>query len=540
MVRGITATAAVMGPPRSSGPCPAMMLESQDGRKARLHAICSSWCTPELCQHAWLPAVSRLVLCCLEAVPGRPGLTTDAAAARRSCATACARCARQGWCPPSTRPTRQHRAPWWTSALVSARSSCLETCQESARHAVPCLGIHTAKLGRRTGLRACSMHQALRGSCAGPSVQTRPPAPRFADLMDLSRDRSRLDFFLRPATSAPPAPARQGPGAAPAARGCGAAAALEHSPSAPPLGELVGRPADAPKCGGGACALQADCTASGGCRGVRGNAPAVAVSGADAGIGCVGGSGAPSLRSMDERADVAHGREEWPPDAAASPDSWASEDEGAEEGWGPRTGCAVEAACADSGAGEAEARRQACAPAAADACAAAPPTRASTVRASAAGDVDGMSRGACATSAGAASEPAVRAEPCSAGADARPAPAVPDEEVDLAGVDMAEQQRLWAAVEARRALTAARCGDAQGGPGSSHRPQPAAEGGCGQGGPILGCRRNSGETPGSPGRQGCTALRPSKRAQEKVGAPCNDGKRRQLTLGSFFVRGPRQ
>jgi len=123
MVRGITATAAVMGPPRSSGPCPAMMLESQDGRKARLHAICSSWCTPELCQHAWLPAVSRLVLCCLEAVPGRPGLTTDAAAARRSCATACARCARRGWCPPSTRPTRRRRARWWTSAPPKSRGA---------------------------------------------------------------------------------------------------------------------------------------------------------------------------------------------------------------------------------------------------------------------------------------------------------------------------------------------------------------------------------------------------------------------------------
>ena len=357
---------------------------------------------------------------------------------------------------------------------------------------------------------------------------------RFADLMDLSRDRSRLDFFLRPAASAPPAPARQGPSAASAARGLSAAAALDHSPSAPPLGELVG-PVDAPKGCVAPRVIQADCTASGGCGGARGDAPGAAVLGADAGIGCVGGSGAPSSRSMDERADVAHGREEWPPNAAASPDSWASEDWGAEEGWGPRASCAVEATCADSGAGEAEARRQACAPAAADACAAAPPTRASTVRASAAGDGDGMSRGACATSAGAASEPAVRAEPCSAGADARPAPAVPEVEVDLAGVDMAEQQRLWPAVEARRALAAARCGGARGGPGSSHRPQPAAEGGCGQGGPILGCRRNSGETP-----EGCTALRPSKRAQGKVGAPCNDGKRRQLTLGSFFVRGPRQ
>jgi len=352
--------------------------------------------------------------------------------------------------------------------------------------------------------------------------------------MDLSRDRSRLDFFLRPAASAPPAPARQGPAAAPAVRGRGAAAALDHSPSAPPLGELVG-PVDALKGCVALRVIQADCTASGGCRGAPGDAPAAAVSGADAGTGCDVGLGATSSRSTDEPAEGAGGREEWPPHAAASPDSWASEDWGADEGWGPRAGCVAEAACADSGAGEAEARRQACAPAATDARAAAPPTRASAASASVAGEGEGMSRGACATPAGAASEPAARAEPCIAGANARPAPAVPGEEVDLAGVDMAEQRRLWAAVEARRALAAARCGGARGGPSSSHRPQPAAEGGCGQGGPVQGCRHEPAET-----LEGCTAPRPGKRAQAKLGAPCNDGKRRQLTLGSFFVRGPRQ
>ncbi|KAK9826872.1 hypothetical protein WJX81_002566 [Elliptochloris bilobata] len=73
---------------------------------------------------------------------------------------------------------------------------------------------------------------------AANMTASRAMVDKFADLMDLRKDRSRLDHYLRPAATAPPASERQGSDHPTALRGGDPPAAqLPHSRSAPLTGD---------------------------------------------------------------------------------------------------------------------------------------------------------------------------------------------------------------------------------------------------------------------------------------------------------------
>ena len=419
-------------------------------------------------------------------------------------------------------------------------------------------------------------------------------ACRFADLMDLRKDRSRLDHYLRPAATAPPAPVDE---LKPVTLSGGAAtpAQLPHSRSAP----LPRRPADA-----GAVKAGTPCEDASGCRDARGDcaccgscelppeqaapvqseSPAPGVAQPE-GKGC--GTGDPHAHPES--------RVTWPGDPSGSPDSWAS-DGGAADG----PGCAGHSARAgwadgaheprsSSGAGCGAARPEPGTGAASDAagdggaqkpadrgaesghaaaahrgggrgsagpqpCSARTAGRSSAERGAAGGQahtaaaheghgmgagevrLHGSGAGGSGSSRGFATTPKhepVQAHaaaahcPGAASAQAGAAAAPGADALDLADVDLGEQQRLWAAVEARQALRAGarRCAAAQPARGGARRASgPGA-------GPGAGRALGPGAGPaGSP-------VQPCKRAEAPAGAPCGGGKRRQLTLGSFFGAG---
>ena len=404
--------------------------------------------------------------------------------------------------------------------------------------------------------------------------------------MDLRKDRSRLDHYLRPAATAPPAPADD---AKPKTL-CGGAATpvhLPHSRSAP----LPSWPGDA-----GAVKAETPCEGASGCYNARSTfagcgscklppEQAAPVQGKAAGPAPDAARPKGELCGMGDPHAHPDTRADWPGGPSGSPDSWACE-WGAKDGPGcaghsaramsadggheprsssgagcgaawpePKTGAAPDAAGA-GGAQEPTDRGAECGRAAAahrggwgsaepQPCSARTADRSSAVRGAACGQAhtaaahegqgmcagelhlrrsgsSGNSRGFAAPKPEPLHAPAAAAHCPGVGPAQEGAAAAPGAEaLDLADVDLGEQQRLWAAVEARQALRA----------GARQRvtPQPA-RGGAGKGS-GLGCTPGPCARPAGPPAESC------KRAEAPAGAPCGGGKRRQLTLGSFFGAG---
>ena len=418
--------------------------------------------------------------------------------------------------------------------------------------------------------------------------------------MDLRKDRSRLDHYLRPAATAPPAPVGKAD-PEPPSDGAAPAVQLPQSCSAP----LPGRPEDA----GAAETLRED---SASCHNASSRfasctscelpaEQALLVQGGAAGH--APGPARPTGRQCGagDLPEHPESRAQWSAGPGDSPDSWASE-EGVADGPGcagrsvlatwaadackPRScsgiGCACpepHASAALGGAGVASAapapERASRGAGEARCCGGGPGAQPPADRGAASGQAHataahkGTSRGSgepqlcntrpgdqdlagqCAvcsqahaaaahegrgtgsgklwlqgTVSGGGRSAATGPEPLQAHAGAAHCPSAGHAQegaaaaqgadaVYLADVDLDEQQRLWAAIEARKALRAGarRCGAAQPvSDGGACAPEPAA-------------------------RAAAAPLRPCKRAEAPAGASCGGSKRRQLTLGSFFGAG---
>ena len=368
---------------------------------------------------------------------------------------------------------------------------------------------------------------------------------RFADLMDLSKDRSRLDFFLRPAATAPPAPAREGSCPAPPNAG-GGVPQLLHMQSMP-LPEGRGRqsadpiqspniPSTRPWPAVPECAF-VHSDAAPPCEG----RPAVRATEAEARVR-VGGCGSAPAGPCEEANE--RGQLEWSPDSGGSPDSWASKGEaecrGSEQQtWGAQP-------VAEGRRSEPESRRFPSGAEGRQSDLRSMPARAAEAVSGDARDPleswdsvwgsgprtgrsqPGMERDQDARSPG-----RPEADGCLA-ADANRA----DAAVDLAAVDVAEQARLWAAVEARNAMQAKarRGGGVQRGRGSDANPKNprlAAKCAAAQAEQASACSgdQNSWKTPDG------AAAQPRKRTEAGVAMSGGSSKRRQLTLASFFLAG---
>ena len=360
--------------------------------------------------------------------------------------------------------------------------------------------------------------------------------------MDLSKDRSRLDFFLRPAATAPPAPAREG--SCPALNAGGGVPQLLHTqsmplpdgrerqnsdpcqshntpstPPWPPECAFVGSDA-APPCEGrpAVCAAEAEARAR------------------------VGGCGSAPAGPCEEASK--RGRLEWSPDSGGSPDSWASEGEGDCRGSEQQTRGAQPVA--EGRGSEPDSRKF---PSGAQGRQSVPRSVLARAAEAVSGDArdplesrdsvwgsgprtgrsqPGMERDQEARSPG---RPEADG---SLAADANRA----DAAVDLAAVDVAEQARLWAAVEARNAVLARarRGGGVQRGRGSDANPgnpRTATKCAAAQAEQASACSdaQNSRKTPDGASAQ------PRKRAEAGVAMSGGSSKRRQLTLASFFLAG---
>lgn len=367
---------------------------------------------------------------------------------------------------------------------------------------------------------------------------------RFADLMDLSKDRSRLDFFLRPAATAPPAPAREG--SCPALNAGGGVPQLLHTQSMP-LPDGRGRqssdpiqspniPSTPPWPAVPECAYVV-CDAGLPCEG----RPAVRATEAEVWV-VVGGCGSAPAGPCKEANE--RGQLEWSPDSGGSPDSWASAGEGECRGSKQQTPGAQPVA-EGSGSEPGSRRFPSGAEGGRSDLKSVPARAAEAASGDARGPLEsrdsvwesGPRTGRSQPGMERDQEPRPPGRPEADGslaADANRA----DAAVDLAAVDVAEQARLWAAVEARNAVQAQarRGGGVQRGRGSDanpRNPRMAAKCAAAQAEQTSACSggQNSRKTSDR------AAAQPRKLAEAGVAMSSGSSKRRQLTLASFFLAG---